>query len=144
MPISQTTITGSVKTPAGADAAITGVTFTLSGSDFEAGEIVAVNTVVGSVVTASGDFEVELWPNDVGLAGNTFYTMAFTFDDGSKVTAQSKIFVTYSPTPKTIEDVAFETVAAGSVKPNSIRFRTAAEFANEATHPVSTYTVIRG
>lgn len=144
MPISQTTITGSVKTPANADAAITGVTFTLSGSDFEAGEIIAVNTVSGSVVTETGDFEVTLWPNDAGMAGNTSYTMAFAFSDGSKVTALSKIFVAYSPTPKTIEDVAFETIAAGAVKPYALQVITQAAYDALTPKVPTTVYLVRG
>ena len=54
MPISQTTITGSIKTPDNADAAITSVTFTLEGSDHEAGELIAANTVYATVTTPTG------------------------------------------------------------------------------------------
>lgn len=121
MPISQQTITGSVKTPANADAAITGVRFTLSGSDYEAGEIIAVNTVQAAVTESTGDFEVTLWPNDAGMVGNTTYSMAFTFSDGSTVPGLKSIYVRASEGDKTIEDVAFETIAAGAVKPYAIR-----------------------
>lgn len=142
MPISQTTITGSVKTPANADAAITGVTFKLTGSDYEAGEIIAANTVSGSVVTGSGDFTVTLWPNDRGMVGTTQYSMAFTFADGSSVPGLTNIYVRHSDTPKTIEDVAFETLA-GSIKTPGIVITTAADFDSLTKNPNTLY-LIRG
>lgn len=142
MPISQTTITGSVKTPANADAAITGVSFKLSGSDYEAGEIIAANTVAGSVVTGTGDFTVTLWPNDRGMVGTTQYSMTFTFSDGSSVPGLSNIYVRHSDTPKTIEDVAFETLAS-TIKTVSIVITTAADFPDITKQPNTLY-LIRG
>lgn len=144
MPISQTTITGSVKTPANADAQITGVTFKLSGSDYEAGEIIAVNTVAGAVVTEDGDFEVTLWPNNRGMTGDTTYSMAFTFSDGSSVPGLKSIYVQHSDTPKSIEDVAFETIAAGKVKPMNLVVMTQAQYAALATKLPNTAYLIRG
>lgn len=142
MPISQTTITGSVKTPANADAKITGVTFKLSGSDYEGGEIIAANTVVGSVVTEAGDFFVTLWPNDRGLLGTTQYSMTFSFSDGSTIPGLTSIYVRHSDTPKTIEDVAFETMAY-SIKAVSIMVVTAANFQVITKQPNTLY-LIRG
>ena len=144
MPISQTTITGSVKTPAAADAAITGVTFKLSGSDYEAGEIIAANTVTADVTTATGDFTVTLWPNDAGMEGNTTYAMSFTFDDGSTVPGLKSIYVRASETAKTIEDVAFETKAAGAVKPYALQVLTQAQYDGLATKAPNTVYLVRG
>lgn len=144
MPISQTTITGSVKTPTGDDAQLTGVTFELTGSDYEDGELVASKSFEGEVTPETGDFTVTLWPNDVGMDGNTNYKFVATFSDGSKITNVKTLFVAYSPGPKTMEDVAFETRAAAQLKPAAFRVTTAAAFAAEATHPRNTFTVTRG
>lgn len=144
MPISQQDITGSITTPANSPAAITGVTFTLNKSDFEAGEIIAVNTVAATVDTQTGDFEVTLWPNDAGMDGTSSYTMAFTFSDGSKVTGLSSIRVLASNGPKTIEDVAFETLAAGAVRPFALRILTQAEYDAVTPKVASTVYLIRG
>lgn len=144
MPISQTTITGSVKTPANTDAQITGVIFKLSGSDYEAGEVIAANSVPATVTTAAGDFTVTLWPNDKGIFGNTRYSVVSTFSDGSTLPGLKDIYVTYSPTSKTIEDVVFETIAAGPVKPNTLKVLTQAQY--EATSPklATTLYLIKG
>lgn len=142
MPISQTTITGSIKTPDNADAVITSVTFTLEGSDHEAGELIAANTVYATVTTPTGDFSVTLWPNDRGIKGTTRYTVAFTFTDRSKVTGLNTIYVRHSDTPITIEDVAFDTEAA-LIKSPRIVVTTAALFPGlEKT--VNTLYLIRG
>lgn len=142
MPISQTTITGSVKTPANADAQITSVTFRLEGSDYEAGEIIAANSVSADVTTETGDFEVTLWPNDRGLKGTTKYTMSFSFNDGSSVPGLTSIYVRHSETPKTIEDVAFET-DIGAIRNVAIILTTAAGFEIETKVPNALY-LIRG
>ena len=144
MPISQTTITGSVKTPAGSDAAVTGVTFKLSGSDYEAGEIIAVNTVSASVTTETGDFTVTLWPNDRGIEGNTKYTMAFTFSDGSSVPGLKDIYVRHSDTPKTIEEIAAENKLSGTIKGFSVSILTAAQYAALNPKAPNTAYLIRG
>ena len=144
MPISQQTITGSVKTPANTDAAITGVTFKLSKSDFEAGEIIAVNTVAATVDTASGDFTVTLWPNDAGMDGTSTYARTFNFSDGSAVTGLASIRVLASSGPKTIEDVAFETLAAGAVRPFALQIMTQAAYDALTPKIASTVYLIRG
>lgn len=144
MPISQTTITGSFKTPANQDAQLTGITFKLSGSDTEAGETIAANTVTGAVVTPQGDFSVTLWPNDKGMEGSTTYDMNCTFADGSSVTHMKKLFVRYSATQKTLEEVAFETKAAGTVKPYSVVVMTQAAYAALTTKAPNTFYAIKG
>lgn len=144
MPISQQEISGSFVDPTGQNAQLTGVTFTLTGSDFEGGETITSKTFDGEVVEGTGDFTATLWPNDMGMDGNTKYTFAASFSDGSKVTNAPSLYVKYSPSPKTLEDVVFETKAAASLKPSGFRVMTAAAFAAEAVHPLNTYTVIRG
>ena len=144
MPISQTTITGSVKTPANRDAAITEVTFKLVGSDYEDGEIIAENTVAATTIEADGDFEVTLWPNDAGMEGNTTYEMAFKFKDGSSVPGLKKVFVRASDTPKTIEDVAFETKVAGAIKPYNFQVITQAQYDQLSAKAPNTVYLVRG
>lgn len=144
MPISQTTITGSIKTPDDQDAAVTGVRFTLSGSDYEAGEIIAKKVVEATVTTATGDFEVTLWPNDMGIEGTTKYTMAFLFDDGSSVTNLKDIYIRYSPTPRTIEDVAAENKLAGAIKGFTVSVLTAAAYAALDPKAPNTAYLIKG
>tara|TARA_Y100001951_G_C11274459_1_gene260909 strand:+ start:982 stop:1416 length:435 start_codon:yes stop_codon:yes gene_type:complete len=143
MPISQTTITGSVKTPDNSDAQITEISFKLTGSDYEAGELIAVNTTFGSVTTAAGDFTVDLWPNDMGMEGNTKYTVTAKFSDGSSIPGLKDIYVKYSDTPKTIEDVAFETKAAGAIKPMALVVLTQAQYDALATKSPTTAYLIR-
>lgn len=144
MPISQTTITGSVKTPDNEDAAITGVRFTLSGSDYEAGEIIAKRVVDATVDTAQGDFSVTLWPNDKGIEGTTKYTMAFTFADGSSVTSLKDVYIRHSDTPRTIEDVAAENKLAGAIKGFSVVVLTAAAYAALDPKAPNTAYLIKG
>lgn len=144
MPISQTTITGSVKTPDNQDAAITGVKFTLSGSDYEAGEIIAKKVVEATVTPEDGDFSVTLWPNDRGIEGNTKYQMAFTFSDGSSVTTLKDIYVKYSATPQTIEDIAAENKLMGAIKGFSITVLTAAAYAALDPKAPNTAYLIKG
>lgn len=143
MPISQTTITGSIKTPSGGDAQITEISFKLSGSDFEAGELIAANTTLGTVTTASGDFTVDLWPNEAGLDGTTTYSVALKFSDGSTVTNMPKIFVPISETHLTIEDLAFISKAMGTVKGYSVVVLTPADYAGLAPKaPRTIYIVV--
>lgn len=144
MPISQTTITGSVKTPDNKDAAITGVKFTLSGSDYEAGEIIAKKEVEATVTSGAGDFEVTLWPNDRGIEGTTKYTMAFTFDDGSSVTSLKDVYIRYSDTPKTIEEVAAENKLSSAIKGFSVSILTAAQYAATDPKAPNTAYLIKG
>lgn len=144
MPISQTTITGSIKTPKNTDAAVTHVKFTLSGSDYEAGEIIAKQSVEAEVDTAQGDFTVTLWPNDRGIEGTTKYTMAFTFSDGSSVTSLKDIYVRYSPTPRTIEDIAAENKLAGAIKGFNLSVLTAAAYAALDPKAPNTAYLIKG
>ena len=144
MPISQTTITGSVKTPDNSDAQITAVSFALSGSDYEAGEIIAKNSVSAAVTPEAGDFTVTLWPNDRGINGDTTYEMKFSFSDGSSVTGLRNIYVKHSDTPKTIEDVAFETIAAGKVKPMALVVLTQSQYDAMAQKAENTAYLIRG
>ncbi|WP_072295516.1 hypothetical protein [Paracoccus sp. SM22M-07] len=144
MPISQQTITGSVKTPANADAPITGVTFTLVGSDFEAGEIIAVRPEQGAVTTETGDFEITVWPNNMGMKGNTHYKMSYTFSDATKVTMDDKIYVTKGEGPVTIEDIAFDTIARGAVKPYALTIVTQAQYDGLATKAANTVYLVRG
>ena len=144
MPISQTTITGSFKTPDNLDAPITGVTFELSSSDYEAGEIIAKKTVPATVDTPNGDFTVTLWPNDRGVEGNTKYTMRFTFADGSSVTGLKDIVVRHSDTPRTIEDVAAENKLAGAIKGFSVVVLTAAAYAALDPKAPNTAYLIKG
>ncbi|MFC3628190.1 hypothetical protein ACFOM8_01885 [Paracoccus angustae] len=144
MPISQTTITGSVKTPDDQDAAITGVKFTLSGSDYEAGEIIAKKVVEADVTTATGDFTVTLWPNDKGIEGTTKYTMAFTFDDGSSVTSLKDIYVRHSDTPKSIEEIAADNKLAGAIKGFTVQIITAAQYAALNPKAPNTAYLIKG
>ena len=112
MSISKTTLRGSVVTPAGMVAALKSVTFTLSGSDSEAGLMIAQNEVDATVNAETGSFEVTLWPNDRGLLGNTSYSVSFVFRDGSSLSNVGTIYVRYSPSPREWEDVLFEQAAA--------------------------------
>lgn len=144
MAISQTTITGSIKTPDNADAAVTGVKFTLSGSDYEAGEIIAKKVVEADVVPEEGDFSVTLWPNDKGIEGNTKYTMAFAFADGSSVTSLKDVYIRYSATPKTIEEIAAENKLSGAIKGFTVIILTAAAYAALDPKAPNTAYLIKG
>ena len=144
MPISQTTITGSVKKPDGTDAQITEISFKLTGSDYEAGELIAVNTTYGTVTTADGDFTISLWPNDKGIEGNTKYQITAKFSDGSSIPGLKDVYIKHSDTPKTIEDLAFETKAAGAVKPMALVVMTQAEYDALATKSPTTAYLIKG
>lgn len=142
MPISQTTITGSLRRPNNADAAVTGISFRLSASDHENGEWVVVNTVAGVVDTPDGDFTVTLWPNDMGMFGNTTYSVSLTFSDGSTVTDMKQVYVRYSETPITMEDLAFEALARVAVLPYKLKMVTADQYANEnPKDPLTAYLV---
>lgn len=144
MPISQTTITGSVKKPDGTDAQITEISFELNGSDYEAGELIAANTTYGTVTTADGDFTISLWPNDKGIEGNTKYTIKAKFSDGSSIPGLKDVYIKHSDAPKTIEDLAFETKAAGAVKPMALVVMTQAEYDALATKSPTTAYLIKG
>lgn len=144
MPISQTTIRGSIKTPDNRDAAVTSVTFTLSGDDFEAGEWIAANTVRGAVITADGDFEITLWPNDRGVHGDTMYSVSLQFSDGSSVTRPGQMYVQYSPVTRTIEQLMFESRAAQNLAPMRVQALTRAEFDGLTTRtPQTAYLILR-
>lgn len=142
MPISQTTVTGSVKLPSGGDAQLTGISFKLSGSDFEAGELIAVNTTAGTVTTEAGDFTVNLWPNDKGLDGGTTYTVTAQFSDGSTLTNVSKIYVPSSETDLTIEDVSFAAKLLAAFKGYKIAMMTSAQYNSLTTKDPKTVYVI--
>ncbi|MDB6455135.1 phage upper tail fiber protein [Falsirhodobacter sp. 20TX0035] len=144
MPISQTTITGSVKTPANREAKITGVTFQLSDLDYEAGEIIVANPIAATVDPENGDFSVALWPNDAGMDGNTRYAMTFAFSDGSSLPGLKSVYIRASDTPKTMEDVAFETKAAAAVAPYELRVLTQAEYEALSPKAPTTAYLIRG
>ncbi|MDF3606348.1 hypothetical protein PE067_09470 [Paracoccus sp. DMF-8] len=144
MPISQTTITGSFKTPVNADAQLTDATFKLSGSDFEGGEGITANTVTAAVVTEDGDFTVTLWPNDRGMTGGTSYAVSFRFSDGSTMTMPKALVVSHSDTPVTLEDVVFENQARGAVKPNALRILTQAQYDALTPKDPNTVYLIRG
>lgn len=142
MPISETTITGSFKTPGNTDAQIISATFTLEGSDYEGGENIVVNSVAATVSPETGDFSVTLWPNDRGMKGNTRYSVAFAFSDRSKFTGLNSIYVRHSDTPITLEDVAFDTEIE-AIKSHKIVITTAAAFATLPKSPFTLY-MIRG
>ena len=144
MAISQTTITGSIKTPDNQDAPVTEVIFTLTGSDYEAGEVIAKRAVPATVDTAQGDFTATVWPNDRGIEGNTKYTVTFKFADGSSVTNLKDIYVRHSPTPRTIEDIAAESKLAGAIKGFSVNILTAAQYAALDPKAPNTAYLIRG
>lgn len=137
MPISQTTITGSVKKPDGSDAQLVGVKFALKSTDYEAGEVIAKNTVEAVIDSTSGDFTAQVWPNDRGLLGNTKYSVSYEFSDGSQI-GSSDVYIRHSDSPKTIESVAFETVAAGQVAPMNLRVLSQAQFAALSSLDVNT------
>lgn len=144
MPISQTTITGSVKRPDDTNAAVIGIEFTLSGSDFEGGEWIVANTVSGTVLTAEGDFSITLWPNDRGVIGDTMYSVALRFSDGSSVSQAQQMRVQYSPVPRTIEELVFEGRAAQNVAPMLLRALSRAEFDALLTRePNTAYLILR-
>ena len=76
---------GSVKTPDNSDAAITEISFKLTGPDYEAGELIAVNTTFGSVTTADGDFTVDLSGVFISSGGGSYVLAAYT-DGASDIT----------------------------------------------------------
>lgn len=133
MAISQTTVTGSFKTPANTDARVLAVIFRLSGSDFENGEGITANSVPAATVAEDGDFTITVWPNDKGVFGNTRYSVQYVFDDGSVFTALSDVIVRYSPEPWTLEEIAFQMEVSRQIAPTQFRLVTAAQF--EALNP---------
>lgn len=144
MPISQSEIFGSIKKPDDTDAAVTSVTFTLSGSDFEGPEWIAANTVRGTVVTEEGNFRISLWPNDRGVNGDTMYSASLQFADGSSVTMPSQMRVAYSPVPRSIGQLMFESRTAAQIAPNRVQVLTRAEFdALLNRTPNTAYLIVR-
>lgn len=128
MAISQTTITGSVKSPAGDAARLCSVIFTLSGSDFEAGEMIAAGSVPATVDPDTGTFRVTLWPNDRGRSGDTRYSAVFAFSDGSTVPDLQDLWLRHSAAPVTLADAVAESRLAGMVAPWSLRILRRDEF----------------
>lgn len=143
MPISQTTITGTFRNPDNSDALLTAATFKLIGSDFENGEAIVSNTVFAAVVTEQGDFTASLWPNDLGINGDTNYQATFTFSDGSTFQRLKTAYIRYSDDPKTLEDVDFETMVAGKVKPYNLLVVTPSQFDRLNPKPPNTYFMIK-
>lgn len=142
MSISQTTITGSIKTPANTDVKVNGVIFTLSAADFENGEVIAVGRVESTCDVENGDFHVTLWPNDRGLIGNTVYSVAFKLSDGSSVNGIGNIYVRHSDTPVTLEDVVAETKIAAGIQPYALRVMQREQFDSlEAPEPRAVYLI---
>lgn len=139
MAISQTTVTGSFKTPANTDARVAAVIFRLIGSDFESGELVTVNSVLAIVDPENGDFEITVWPNDKGSRGGTSYNVTYIFDDASVVTGLSNVIVRYSPERWTLEDLDFQMRASRQLAQRQIREVTAAQF--DALNPLDPNTV---
>ncbi|MDO5704028.1 MAG: hypothetical protein Q4G49_03015 [Paracoccus sp. (in: a-proteobacteria)] len=144
MTISQTTITGSIKRPNNVDAAVTEVTFTLQGMDFEDGEIVAVNSVPAEVDTAAGDFLVTLWPNDAGMKGTTHYNVTFKFSDGTTMPALDRVYIRHSTAEQTLEDVVAEGIIAGQVQPYQLRIVTQAAYEALTEKSPNTVYLVRG
>lgn len=128
MPISQTTVTGAIKTPSNSGANIASVTFTLSDFDYEAGEIISTRAVSATVDPETGSFSVSLWPNDRGINGNTRYSVKFTLEDGAVIPGPSNLWLRYSDAPVTIEDVVFETKIYSFAAPYALRILSQDEF----------------
>lgn len=145
MSISQTTITGSIRTPGNIDARVRAVVFTLSGSDFENDEIIAVGRVEAECDTENGDFRAVLWPNDRGLRGTTVYSMAFKFSDGSSVTGINDLYVRHSETPVTIEAMVAQAKIAEAIKPHALKTVLRSQFDPGAQlDPGTVYLVMEG
>lgn len=144
MAISQTTVTGSIKTPTNLDAKVRGVIFTLSGSDFENGEIVAAGRVEAECDAENGDFRVTLWPNDRGLKGNTVYSTTFKLSDGSSVTGIGDIHVRYSDMPVKFEDVVAEARLAAAVQPYGLKIMPREQFDQLGTPEPNIVYLVKG
>lgn len=144
MPISQTTITGSVKTPDDKDAQITSIEFKLNGSDFEGTEQIAANKVTGTVTTANGDFEVDLWPNDKGRKGTTTYAVTAKFDDGSSITEPKTVVIRHSDTPRQWSDVTAENELSDLFKGYKGAVVTAAGYAALTPKAPNTIYAVKG
>ena len=144
MAISQTTIMGSIKTPTNVDAKVSRVVFTLSGADFENGEIIAVGRVEAVCDIQNGDFHVTLWPNDRGLNNNTVYSVTFKLSDGSSISGIGDIYVRHSDHPVTLEDVVAETMIARDIQPYSLRVMTQAQFDSLGVSEPQTVYLIKG
>ena len=118
MSLSQTIVTGSLKTAKGLPAPVTQVTFRLKGSDYEDGELIVIKDVHAEVVdTKKGTFRATLWPNDRGTRGNTNYSVNFKFSDGSSVAGMGDLYVRYSDIPVTLEDIEVQDRIADAVQP---------------------------
>lgn len=143
MAISQTTITGSFKTPDDKDAQIAAIEFKLNGSDFEGTENIAANKVTGTVTTATGDFTVDLWPNDRGRKGNTTYSVTVKFDDQSSITDPKTLFVRHSATPREWADVTAENELSELFKGYKGAVVTAAEYAALTTKAPNTLYAVK-
>lgn len=144
MAISQTTITGSVKSPAGSGARLCSVIFTLSGSDFEAGEMITAGPVPATVDPDTGTFRVTLWPNDRGRSGDTRYSVAFAFADGATVPDLQSLWVRHSDTPVALADAVVESKLAGLIAPLSLRILHRGEFdALEPRDPSAIYLILK-
>lgn len=146
MAISQTTITGSFRNAKGVPAPITAVTFTLKGSDYEDGELIVLQPVQAEVIDPeAGTFTATVWPNDRGSRGNTTYSLAFKFSDGSTVTGIGDLRVEYSETPVSLEEIETRTRLAGAVKPRGLQLiRRSAYEALPALDPNTVYLVMEG
>lgn len=144
MALSQTTVTGSFRTAADADARVTDVIFKLSGSDFENGEGITTADIPSAVITEDGDFEITLWPNDRGVYGDTRYSVEYRFDDGSFFTVMRDITVPYSPSPWTLEDLAYRQRVSARIAPAQFFLLTAGEFEDMQPKPPGSAFQIRG
>lgn len=144
MSLSQTTVTGSLKTAKGLPAPVTQVTFRLQGSDFEDGELIVIKDVHAETVdTKKGTFRATLWPNDRGTRGNTNYSVTFKFGDGSSVAGLGNLYVRYSETPVTLEDVEVQGRIADSVQPLGLVTLRRSEFDPELSlDPNAVYLIL--
>lgn len=146
MAISQTTITGSFRNAKGLPAPITAVTFTLKGSDYEDGELIVLQPVQAEIIDPeAGTFIATVWPNDRGVLGGTTYSVAFKFEDESKVAAIDGLHIQYSETPVSLEEIAIRTRLAGAVKPRGLQLiRRSAYEALPALDPNTVYLIMEG
>lgn len=140
MPISQTTITGSFKTPDNKETGVTKVKFTLNNSDFEAGEIISTQVVEADVDPQTGDFRASVWPNDRGSKGGTNYKIEFiTGVKNEKITGLESAYIRHSDTEKTLEDIFIENQDLGKGSANNLIILTQSEY--DALNPKTPKTV---
>lgn len=146
MSLSQTIVTGSLKTAKGLPAPVTQVTFRLKGSDYENGELIVIKDVFAEIVdTQKGTFSATLWPNDRGTRGDTNYSVAFRFGDGSSVTGLDDLYVRYSDTPVTLEDMEVQNRIADAVQPLALITVRRSEFDPERPmDPNAVYLILEG